>query len=348
MTRTNDVWTELVEIARFAPTPHNTQPFRVRPRDAASAEVLLVTERLLPEEDRNNAYMASAFGVFADTLERAGAALGLEVVVRADEAAEPSAWRSRATTCGVHDASRTGGERVRIGFATIEGRRAALPDERARIEDARRTSRLPYDGRAVPAAALKRLGEVCARHGHAFVVESSASAIAEILAWNASAIVDNLQIPRERRELEGWYRTGDTPEVGDGLWNVPLAQPAWEVKLAFAAPWLLKAPVLGDLAAARYVDSQRGTPHVAFIRGPFLSWPELVAAGRALMDLWLTMTDEGIFVHPLGSMLTNPEYAARVARHVGHDDVWLLFRMGYSAKPPRAPRLCAAEVIVHE
>jgi hypothetical protein len=44
------VWEDIGSLARLAPTPHNTQPFRIRPR-GERAELLLLTERLLPRED---------------------------------------------------------------------------------------------------------------------------------------------------------------------------------------------------------------------------------------------------------------------------------------------------------
>src|SRR4051812_8989737 len=55
-------WREIAHLARLAPTPHNTQPFRIRPLDAQTAEVVALAERFLPEEDHGNRYVASAFG----------------------------------------------------------------------------------------------------------------------------------------------------------------------------------------------------------------------------------------------------------------------------------------------
>jgi nitroreductase len=321
-----DDWAEIAEVARFAPTPHNTQPFRVRRVDATHAEILLASERLLPEEDHQNLYMASAFGIFAETVERAGRAIGRRVVVEADRGVEPPTWRKGAGL-------------VRLGAAELRGAIEPEPGEKALVCATRRTSRLPFDGRAVAPEMLARFGAVAARAGHRFTVESRPGAIEEILALNARAIVENLNTPNERRELAGWYRVGATPTYGDGLWNVPLAQPGWEVKLAFGAPWLLRAPPVRDFATQRYLATQAGTPHIGFLDGPFRAWPELVRAGRALMNVWLSMAAEGVSIHPLGSMLTNATYAERVARHVGSDDVWLLFRLGYSPPAPRAPRL---------
>src|SRR6478735_6090209 len=74
------VWEQIGSLARLAPTPHNTQPFRIRPR-GERAELLLLTERLLPREDHGNLYVAASFGTFATCLERAARHFGRELTV---------------------------------------------------------------------------------------------------------------------------------------------------------------------------------------------------------------------------------------------------------------------------
>src|SRR3954468_7636186 len=44
-------WRDIGHLARLAPTPHNTQPFRLRPLDSGTAEIVALPERFLPEED---------------------------------------------------------------------------------------------------------------------------------------------------------------------------------------------------------------------------------------------------------------------------------------------------------
>ena len=39
------------------------------------------------------------------------------------------------------------------------------------------------------------------------------------LQLNVDALIDNLGLAREREEIRHWYRTGPTPEFGDGLWE---------------------------------------------------------------------------------------------------------------------------------
>src|ERR1700749_840969 len=82
---------ELAELARLRPTPHNTQPFRIRPLNARVAQLVMLRERMLPVEDTDNLYVLASFGIFAETLERAGLDLGLDPAISPAEALEPAA-----------------------------------------------------------------------------------------------------------------------------------------------------------------------------------------------------------------------------------------------------------------
>lgn len=44
-------WAAIASLARLAPTPHNTQPFRILPRDERTADIVASPERFLPRED---------------------------------------------------------------------------------------------------------------------------------------------------------------------------------------------------------------------------------------------------------------------------------------------------------
>lgn len=116
-------------------------------------------------------------------------------------------------------------------------------------------------------------------------------------------------------------------------------QPAWELRAAFATPRLYALPGFRQFARRRYLRTQAGTRNVGLLCGPFAEWADLVHAGRMLMTFWLEMAAQEVYMQPMGSMLTNPKYAAAIASGFGVDDCWLVFRFGYSDEPPRAPRL---------
>jgi hypothetical protein len=316
-------WNQIDALARLAPTPHNTQPFRIRPIDAERAEIVVLAARLLPREDHGNLYMASAFGILAETIRLAGVHHGFDIDVRALDDVDPSTLDLRPSTL--------------VGHATIRGRRE--PREQRSLLEARRTSRLPYHDRRIAPQAVEALSVVTARHGHRFLAFEDAATVRWMMRRNVDAVIDNLGLDDERDEIRGWYRIGETPTFGDGLWSSPMNQPAWELQAAFAAPRVFALPGVRQLASAHYLRTQRGTRHVALVCGAFASWPELVAAGRMLLALWLEMARHGVYMHPMGSILTNSTYAAAVARRFAVDDCWLALRFGYGNPPPRAPRL---------
>jgi hypothetical protein len=318
------VWESISSLARLAPTPHNTQPFRILPRSDRSADLVALTDRFLPREDHGNLYVASAFGIFAATLERAARHFGHTAVVTPLDAIDPAAITRS-------------GPRVILGRADITGTCEA--DAQFPLLDARRTSRLPYHDRTLDPAALAALARVAEAYGHRFMSYDDPGIVKPLLRLNADAVIDNLQLGDEREEIRGWYRTGKTPDFGDGLWQGPMNQPAWELRAAFIVPSVFRLPGLRQFAVHRYLLTQRGTRHVALICGRFREWPDLYKAGRMLLEFWLEMARAEVYMQPMGSMLTNPVYSAEIARRFGVDDCWLVLRLGYSDVPPRAPRL---------
>ncbi len=316
-------WESIASLARLAPTPHNTQPFRILPRGDDTADLVALTERFLPREDHGNLYVASAFGIFCATLERAARHFGYVV------AAKPNP--------GIEPADITNSPRVTLGVASITN--TCEPEPQFPLLDARRTSRLPYHDRPIRFDTLTAFERIAAEYGHRFISYDDPSIVKPLLRLNAEAIVDNLQLDTEREEIRGWYRTGRTPEFGDGLWQEPMNQPAWELRSAFLAPHAFQLPGLRQFAIHRYLQTQRGTRHIAVICGAFTTWTQLNRAGRMLMELWLEMAREDVYMQPMGSMLTNPKYSAEIARRFRVDDCWLVLRLGYSDPPPRAPRL---------
>ena len=104
---------------------------------------------------------------------------------------------------------------------------------------------------------------------------------------------------------------------------------------------LFLLPGISSLATTKYLCTQAGTRHVAILRGRFGSWPELVLAGRVLMQLWLSMTRHGVYMLPFGSMITNSTCNRYLRERFAADDIWFILRFGYSAVPPQAPRLAS-------
>ena len=73
------IWREILDDARWAPSPHNTQPWFVKVLSPEAAEVYAPRERLLPVEDPGGRFETAAQGIFLEALDVAAGKLGLAV-----------------------------------------------------------------------------------------------------------------------------------------------------------------------------------------------------------------------------------------------------------------------------
>jgi hypothetical protein len=203
-------WEQVSSLA-WAPTPRNTKPFRLIPRDDRTADIVILTERMLPREDHGNCYVTSAFGISASALRRAGQHFGHAIDI------SPV---SELEVASLHLA----GTRATLGHATITG---PCEPRSWNLLAARRTSRLPYHDRLVSDASIDSLGEIARRYGHPLITTADCATVEETLRLNANAVVDYIQIDDEREQIDDereetgrWTRFGPTPKYGDGCGRV--------------------------------------------------------------------------------------------------------------------------------
>jgi hypothetical protein len=112
----------------------------------------------------------------------------------------------------------------------------------------------------------------------------------------------------------------------------------------FRAKW--KRKILSKV----YLKSMKGTSHVAWIKGRFEKREDWLAAGELLQELWLEMTKHDVFLHPFGSVVTNPiahqKFLTKINHGANDGELWLLMRMGYSKEPPRSFRLSTNDILI--
>jgi Nitroreductase family len=80
----DELWRELLDDARWAPSPHNTQPWRLRVIAEREAELLYDPARLLPNTDADGRFMTATFGIFVEAIVVAAAARGHDLAVGYD------------------------------------------------------------------------------------------------------------------------------------------------------------------------------------------------------------------------------------------------------------------------
>ena len=321
-------WAAAAAYARWAPSPHNIQPWRLHLRSATECDVLCDPARMLPVLDPTSAFTTIGMTMFVEYL---GIALA------------PMGWRMQATYVDAPLDPRAASPTL---FARLSIERATTPvagfDRELILR--RQTSRLPYDGTPVPDDVMQELAAVSAQHGQQLHWSSEDDFVAWTIDLNRRTMFRDLDDDAGRTELRRWIRPTDDEAraTQDGLWSHCLRLPGWLLRAFFddhkkwSRGW--RARTCGNML----VRGMRGTRTVAWWSGPFATPADWRAAGRALGAQWLVLTRAGIGIHPFGSVITNPEahadLVAKLARAPHDTPLWLLARLGRSDTPPRSLR----------
>ena len=174
---------------------------------------------------------------------------------------------------------------------------------------------------------------------------------ARVVDLNQRTLFADLACPPVREELRSWmrYSRRSAAARADGFSAQCLHTPRLLLRSVFEHPRIWALRPVQALSRRVYLRSMRGTPRVAWVRGPMDGTCDAVAAGRLLIRLWLRLAGHGVAVHPLGSLVTNPASLAEVEETVAEatgrpvrPDVgatWMVLRLGYGQAPPESMRV---------
>jgi len=349
-------WSEILELARWTPSPHNTQPWKVRRLDDRRLEVLLDPARALPDEDISGCFVLTALAMYVEALRILAANRGFGLTVRdlEAEAVRRAATRENSSTGpgdGPSDDDPIAGDPTGlVRYATVE--LTDGPVLEPRFDDAvflsRRTSRLAPIDEPLPPGALAELEALATPLGHTLHLIEDPGAVADLMRLNLDAVTEDLTTPSYRDEIRSWFRYGreHETETRDGLSARCMNMPPHELRLLPTAAGLAKWPVLGRVVRALYRRRLGPVPRLMILDGPFWNADAAVQAGTCLMRVWLGLERHGLRIHPFGNLITNRD-ANRVLRtRTGIRDPWIVFRVGRTAEPPRSERLDLEEVLV--
>ncbi|HYN98685.1 MAG TPA: hypothetical protein VEU28_03330, partial [Actinomycetota bacterium] len=196
------VWRELAEYARWAPSPHNTQPVRIKILDEERAGLYFVPERGLAVGDPVGRFTQMTFGITAEILRIAAHARGYELEVTYEgqplyQAPEPE----------------------KVAELKLVSVSSPVPDLDPALILQRRTDRNPYNNQPVPAEVVEELKAEAARYGQTFEVATDRQSIRWVKELNRDVLFHDLEHPVYREELQGWLRFSDreAAERRDGL-----------------------------------------------------------------------------------------------------------------------------------
>jgi hypothetical protein len=332
----NSIWLDLLDYARWCPSPHNVQPWKLKILSATEALLYYDSARIPGIVDVDTSFTIVGMSMFIECLNIAAGYHGYNL--RAFHESEP-----RLDT-------RPGPYRK---FASLQLRRDSNRSvfDRELIKQ-RRTSRLHYDGRVVPNEIVANYKALANSFGHRFEHTTDPNLIRKIVELNTDTILQRAGEKETMDEMRVWARTteDEAARTGDGLWSKANAVPG---KLMhnfmyhhsrFEHGW--------KLAMTRRMlnKGMSGTGEMAWITGPFQYREDWVNAGIMLQQLWLEMTQAGLYMHPLGTVITTAAAKKALLQLTGETEqsgtVWFLIRMGYSDEPPRSFRLPLKSLII--
>lgn len=329
-----ELWKDILEYGRWAPSPHNIQSWRFRLEADESCTLLYDPARLLPDTDPTGRFCTVGFGILLEMLSIAAAPHGLTVKTE---------YITRHLDPSVPGATPF----ARLTLVPREDRETL---DRQLILD-RRTSRLPYDDVPVADSVLRELAAVADGFGHKLEFSSDPKEVAWVVRLNADTMFFDMSDPVARNEVGGWIRFSyaEAKRRADGLAAYAMHFPGLLMKLFVHANYLFRIPGIYQGVRWFYERSMRGTRTVAWLSGPFEKHEDWDNTGRMMARLWLTMTKHGVYLHPFGSVITNPKAHARLAEHFNdgtrENDLWLLLRLGHSDLPPSAQRLTLEQLL---
>jgi hypothetical protein len=329
------IWRDIIEYARWAPSPHNIQAWKFQLVSEHEAVLLFDPTRLLPGTDPTGRFTAAGFGVLVETMSIAAAPYNLDVDVE---------------YLGVYlDSTKS----EPTAYANLKLVARSQPEflDRQLILD-RRTSRLPYDDQPVSPAVQDELSAVAAQFGHVLEFSTNPSEVKWVVGLNADTMFYDMTDPIARNEVGGWIRfsKSEARRKADGLAAYAMLFPGWMMRLFVKSNFIFRLPVISPLSRLMYLRSMKGTRTVAWMSGAFDTPEGWHNAGRMLARLWLTMTAHGVYLHPFGSVITNVKAHARMDERFYNpkrkDPLWLLVRLGHSELPPQAHRLTVDQLLV--
>lgn len=330
-----EIWNEILEYGRWAPSPHNMQPWLFQIESDDTVTLLYSPDRLLPGTNPSGSFVTVGFGILNETLSIAAAAHDLDVEVNYLDVKLDSTQK---------------GPQPLATLKLVPRKSKETLDRQLILE--RRTSRLPYDGKPVSKELLNELSTIAKQYGHCWEFSTEKSEVDWVIRLNADTMFLDMSNAVARNEVGGWMRfsKADAQKRADGLAAYAMQVPGFLMWLFVHANFLFRIPGVYQVIRFFYERSMRGTSTVAWISGPFEKQSDWVNTGRMMARLWLTMTKFGVYLHPFGSVITNQEAHTRMAEHfksdLRKDDLWMLVRLGSGKEPPKAQRIPLKKMMV--
>ena len=324
-------WESIIQIALRTPSPHNTQPWRLRIKDDRHATLYLELARTLPDEDTTGHFLRCAMGMFLESLRIISANAGFSL------------------RHFLIENSGTSGSLLPFAELELEGSSEPSPysDDLFQI---RMTSRLPSNGVRIDPQSTALLKQTAPEFGQHYDQLDDPVRIEAIILENIRAIFHDLNVHAYHDEIARWFRYSneEAKAKADGLDYRCMGVPAIQLKLMRELPQIMRWPLTCDFIRWAYRKQLGKVSHIGVISGSFFDDAAAVRAGAYLMRFWLELARQKLFIHPFGNLVTNPQAKARIHELTGINDVWLVFRIGHTDAPPQSYRRSLNDVLIND
>ncbi|MBC7512196.1 hypothetical protein H7142_00870 [Candidatus Saccharibacteria bacterium] len=334
------IWQAIINDARRYPSPHNSQPIKIKILNDGDAGLYYDLDLGLPAESYGIPFAHVCAGVFLESLSIVAAKKGYKV----HETVVPTELNFGASN-RLHR------------FANVSLSARKVTDRDVQTYDAfmrRQTSRRPYDSRLVPELTIEELQRIAASGGYMFRTSSDKQFVKDIVHINQSTLFDDLQNDAVYTEIMQWLRFSHSQaeEKKDGLSAETMLIPGKLLHFSMRHRGMWSLPIVGDVIRWAYLRTMKGVSQIGWIEGPFARPGDYISAGRTFMKLWIELTLQGVYIHPFGTVITNPKSHAKFVQKAGITErdghmAWMLFRFGYSKQPPQAFKRMSESMIVN-
>ena len=327
-------WKELIDYARWCPTIHNLQPHKIKIISPTEAELYYDPARLLAVEDPQCIFVTVAMGVFVEHLSISAAVYGKKILIT--EVVEPIQINRDTNTL----------------FAKLQLADAEETEPLSReLITIRRTSRLHYNGYPLSSETLKKLKQQAALFNHELFSSSEKKTVDYVIKLNEQTLFEDISSEADRNELDRLFRYSEAQAAKhkDGLWSRCMCVPGALLQSVFRHPGLWTG-FRRSLLSTYYKNGFKGTATVCWFGGMFNDTSDCLNAGRMLARCWLITTQQGAYIHPFGSLITNANAYEKInatfTQPSAGKKIWMIFRAGYSRQPSRSFRLNTDEIII--
>lgn len=336
-------WLDIAEEVRWYPSPHNSQPIKLRPISETVAVVYYDVDLGLPAESFGIPFGHVCAGVFLESLSVVAAARGYRTVEILELSEMDFAAEDRLHLIGT----------VRLEPAAADSHSQPMAESTLAAFRARRTSRRPYDKRVVDEAILTAASSIAARQGYAFHSTADSRTVSSLVRINQKTLFSDLRNNAVYAEIMEWLRFSkdEAAARADGLSAETMIIPGRVLRFAMKHRNLWSFPAVGGFIKAVYLRTMRGVRQLGWLEGPFAEPSHYLEAGRTFMQVWLFFSEKGVSLHPFGTVITNPSSHAEFVEEAGINETanrmaWMLFRFGYSDTPPKSHRRPAASMLL--